>query len=320
MAATADQLAAKLAAPAKCVCTPRHVGTCHTAAYPNGPVTCQGCPELLDPSLWPTGLHVGCTPPPPPAPTLPFTAPAGTQTHPLKKQLTGIVNWCESSSERSQQTAIGPSEIGTDCLRRIGYRVTGTPTCNTNTDPWFAVVGTAVHAWLGGAIDSYQQWQLDRPAGGPNPRYLVEQRVHMSDTVAGSCDLFDVDTGTVIDHKIVGAASLRKYRDNGPSNQYRTQVHLYGYGHARAGRTVNEVAIAFFPRSSYLADLHIWSEPYQEGIATAALNRLDTVRTVAAAAGPTALPATPDPVGCTWCDFYRPGKPADATGCPGAGN
>lgn len=320
MMATADQLAAKLAPTVDCTCTPRHVGACHAATYPDGPVGCRACPEPLDPILWPAGLHVCCTPPPAAAATLPFTAPAGSQQHPAKKDLTQIVRWCESSSERSMQTAIGPSEIGVDCLRRIGYRVAGTPECNTVADPWFAVVGTSVHAWLGGAIDAWQEVELGRPAGGPNPRYLVEQRVRMSDTVAGSCDLFDVDTGTVVDHKIVGASSLKKYRDNGPSNQYRTQVHLYGYGHTRAGRTVNEVAIAFFPRSSYLSDMHIWSEPYDQQIAIKALNRLDTVRTVTAAAGPTALPATPDPVGCTWCDFYRPGRPADATGCPGAGN
>jgi hypothetical protein len=312
-----------------CSCRPTAVCPQHRDQYPAGPVTCRArCGEPLDPILWPDGLHLGCTDPAPiptqltitqlAAPASTFAAPAGPKKHPLKAELTEIIRWFENSSPRSLQAAIGPSEIGVDCLRRIAYKVTGVPVANTDGDPWFAIIGTAVHDWLAEAIDTYQKAVLGR--GKDNPRFHLEKRVTITadeNGVSGSTDAFDIDHGRVIDHKVVGNDNLKKYRDNGPSNQYRIQAHLYGKGWEDAGYQVNEVVIVFYPRSNYLDQMHVWSEPYDRQVALAALSRLDTVRQMAAVLPIGLIPPTTDMAGCTWCDFYRPGGPADASGCPG---
>jgi len=290
-----------------------------------------GCRELrLDPILVDqpdgSGLHIGCIEPeplPPPTPAgaaaSPFRSPVGPPApHPLKVELIEVVRWFDANSPRSLQTTIGPSEIGVACLRRLAYRTANTPAVNTGSDPWFAIIGTAVHDWLAGALDAYQTVVLGRT--GTNRRWLIEQNVSLPSPggdVLGHCDLYDVDAHRVTDHKIVGAASLKKYRDTGPSAQYRTQVHLYAYGLVQAGHRVAEVSIAYYPRSSWLSDLHVWAEPYDEQVAVDALTRLASVAQLAAALPMHLIPAAPDPVGCTWCDWYRPGRPADGTGCPG---
>ena len=262
--------------------------------------------------------------PQPVPPTAPkpatFAAPAsktGTD-HPFKRELIDMIRWTDANSPRSLQTTVGPSEIGVDCLRRLAYKVTGTPEVNDTADPWFAIIGTAVHDWLAYAIDAYQTTKLGRT--GDNRRFLIEQRVRLADDehgVSGSCDLFDRDEARVVDHKVVGNDNLRKYRDGGPSSVYRTQVHLYGYGWVRAGFDVREVAIAFYPRSNYLDTLHVWTEPYDQQIALAALSRLASVQQMTAVLPPSHIPAVPDKTGCVWCPYYRPGGPADKTGCPG---
>lgn len=324
-------LAAKLAPQVICSCTAKSVGGCHQRQYPNGPVGCAAnCGEPLDPLLWKDGLHVGCTRPAP-IPTqltttsqpATFAAPAGPKVHPIKAELIEIIRWASSNAPRSLQRAIGPSEIGVDCMRRIAYRYTGARPVNTASDPWFSIVGTAVHDWLDTAINLWCGHVLGTQPGGrwtQEPRYLTEKRVTATADqhgVSGSCDLYDQERATVIDHKVVGATALRKYIDQGPSNQYRIQVHTYGKGYRQAGHPVREVAIAFYPRSGYLTDMHVWSEPFDESIADHALTRAATVRQLAAVLPIGQIPANPDQAACTWCPFYRPGGPADGAGCPG---
>ncbi|MGI5178652.1 hypothetical protein ACQEVZ_20180 [Dactylosporangium sp. CA-152071] len=311
---TAADLAAKLTAPFGAIGAPAG--------------RCRACPLPVDGQLVDrpdgTGLHIGCDEPVPlpatiAAPASPFVAPAGPPpAHPLKGELISMVRWFESNSPRSLQRQIGPSEIGVDCMRRIAYKLLGTQPANDTADPWFAFVGSSVHDGLAYAIDQYQRLVLSRT--GENLRYLIENRVQVTldeNGINGSCDLFDRDLFRVVDHKIVGETALRKYREQGPSTVYRKQVHIYGLGWENAGYEVREVAIAFYPRSNYLDNLHVWAEPYDRQIALDALNRLDSIRQLAAALPPNLIPAQPDPAGCAWCDFYRPGGPADATGCPG---
>lgn len=324
MSVSAQQLASMLNPPANSnrtwcsKCQPRFVCPEHRQRYPSGPPACRAnCGSPLDPMLWDDALHVGCEDPTPP-PVATFAAPAGPRAaHPPKPELINIVRWADANSARSLQTAVGPSEVGVDCMRRLAYRLSGTAAVNDTADPWFAIVGTAVHEWLGTAIELH-----NAASGRPfeQRRFWVEQKVTATADaygVSGSCDLYDADQQTVIDHKVVGATALKRYIDKGPSNVYRTQVHLYALGHVQAGRPVRDVAIAFYPRSGYLSDLHVWSEPYDEQVARDALSRAATVAQLAAVLPPGQIPATPDPAGCTWCDFYRPGGPADKSGCPG---
>lgn len=220
---------------------------------------------------------------------------------------------------RSQQTRIGPSEIGAECDRRIGYKLAGHP--EPDQINWKATIGTAAHAWLETVFDTYN---LDHPEHGGQERYLVENRVsagpipHLGYEVEGSCDLYDRITGVVLDWKTVGPAQLRSYRAHGASHQYRVQAHTYGYAWQRAGHPVTHVAIVFLPRNGELSEAHVWSEPYQEQVALDALARLAGIAQVVGLLGREGLHllGTHDSY-CAFCPFYRAGSTNPADGCPG---
>jgi hypothetical protein len=134
--------------------------------------------------------------------------------------------------------------------------------------PWLPTIGTAVHAWLADVFDDI-------------PGYLVEHRVHIADlddsppvAVHGTVDLYDPYEQRVVDWKIVGPGTLRSVQANGPSEQYRRQVHLYGRGLAAAGHPVRDVAIAYLPRNSpRLSDAHFHVEPYDPAVADQTIER-----------------------------------------------
>ncbi len=297
------------------------VATYARAICPDGLTCgCAACDDPADPACLfggqrNPGPHQRVAPAAPvqAAPPSTFAAPAGPAgSHPLKTELIDIIRWADADTPRSRQTSIGPSELGVDCMRRLAYRFTGTQAVNTTADPWFAIVGTSVHTWLAVATDNYNAKVLDRI------HYLSEQRITATAggfSCSGSCDLYR--GGSVIDYKIMGSTSLKKIRDKGPSNQYRVQVHTYGLGHQQAGREVTEVALACLPRNGYLTDAYVWTERFQPQVAVDALTRAASIKQLATVLPPAMLPASPDPAACAWCPFYRPGSPADATGCPG---
>lgn len=209
-----------------------------------------------------------------------------------------------ANNPRARQRAIGPSEVGTPCVRRIGYKLAGTPATN-QPDTWLATIGTAVHAWLAETFTS--------------DRYLVEHRVEVREGLAGSVDLYDKQTKSVIDWKVVGDSSLKRYKANGPGEQYRTQAHLYGVGLSNAGYEVERVAIAFLPRGGTLRAMHLWSEPFNPDIAWKAIARLELAQTSINAAGIEALPLLPTTDSfCHFCPYFLPGSTDLRTGCPGA--
>lgn len=223
-----------------------------------------------------------------------------------------------NNSSRSRQRAIGPSEVGEPCARKLAYKLLDITETNTTTDPLPSVVGTGAHANLAdtftrdNATLGYQRW-------------WVEERVQCG-PFSGSCDLYDADTRTVVDHKFPGESAMRKYRSTGPSDVYRIQAHLYGMGNVAAGRPVDRVAIIFYPRGGMLGSTHIWSEPYDEKVATDAIDRvlaigagIDTWMDLTSAdkgAALAAIPATPSRL-CNWCPFLSYGSTELSTGCPG---
>lgn len=112
----------------------------------------------------------------------------------LKRELSEIILWTERNSPRSKQLAVGPSELGDACDRRLAYRIAGNPPSNTGMDPWPAVVGSSIHSWLERAITEYQRVVGDLG-------YLTETHVYPDPLVAGHSDLFNVRAGRVIDWK-----------------------------------------------------------------------------------------------------------------------
>lgn len=238
----------------------------------------------------------------------------------LKDELSKIILWNERSAPRSRQVAVGPSELGTECDRRLAYRIAGTPTANLDSDPWPATVGTAIHDWLERAMNRFQQHQGDHG-------YLTELRVYPDELVKGRCDLYNHKTSMVIDWKTAGADVMRKVQKGQIPDGYKTQVQIYGLGHRRAGREVKDVALVFLPRSGWLRDMYVWRAPYDESVAKAALDRMYRIvgqliemdietnphrfQLIDAAPGDN----------CVWCPFFLkerdPDIAADDKGCPG---
>lgn len=236
-----------------------------------------------------------------------------------RDDLLWIIRDTISNHPRSLQKRIGPSEIGTPCTRRLGHKLAGTPERERGT-PWRPTVGTAVHAWLEHAIADYE---VPRIHAGYEQRFHIEQRVNVGDIdgteITGSCDLFDAVTGVVVDHKIVGPTSLKKYR-GGPNHTYRVQAHLYGLGWVNAGHTVNHVAIWALPAAGELHQAVFWHEPYDPAVAHAALKRADAIAKAGRLAGWAAVLPQLDTADdfCSGCPFRSDAANPDlSTACPG---
>jgi hypothetical protein len=246
---------------------------------------------------------------------MPLVSPAGESL--AKTRIQTVVRQYASESPRSTQRAIGPSQIGETCDRRVMYQLLDMEPSKTDSgDPWPAVVGTAVHAWLANAFEA----ENERTG---KLRYLVETKVKLTDGIGGTCDLFDLYEREVIDHKVLGTTTMRKIKSGNIPPRYRTQLHLYGYGFTLAGLDVSTVSLALYPRSGWLDDLYRWSEPYDESVAVSAMDRLANLTTAAYALKLdermdlwSMVPAQPG-ADCTWCPFWRPGVPVDGHGCPG---
>lgn len=222
-------------------------------------------------------------------------------------ELRSVIRDYESSRPRSRQKDLGPSEAGNPCNRRLAYRLLGANPVNTDSDPWPAIIGTATHSWLEKAFtnDDADRWE-------------TEVKVELPTYMRGTVDLVDKHTKTVIDHKVMGLTSLKRFKADGPSEQYRTQVHLYGCGLRLAGYDIDHVAIAAWSRSGALKDAHYWCEPYDEQRVEQALRRIDALREVTASLGRDALPLIPTTdANCTWCPFYVPAVTDVTEGCPG---
>jgi hypothetical protein len=234
----------------------------------------------------------------------------------LATRVIETVKHAAANAPRSLQAAPGPSELGTPCTRRLAYRALDwEPKPNSDTDPWASIQGTAVHTWMA------QTFEAENERHG-YARYLIEHPVTLPGGIRGSCDLYDRHTGGVADWKVTGAANLRKYRTDGPGQQYRTQAHLYALGLQLAGESPGHVAIVFLPRGGRIDDLHTWTEAYSPTVAVAALRRFQAVQEFHVRADPETHPdrwawlATAD-AHCLYCPWHLPGSTDLSQGCPG---
>ena len=215
---------------------------------------------------------------------------------------------------RTQQTTIGPSEIGTPCARRLAYRFAGVPEVNPRGAAWKPTVGTAVHEWLGCAFINHNV-RIDAL------RYLVEVPVYVGmvngKPVHGTADLYDRVTCTVVDFKVMGVSSLRAARA-GFNAQYRTQVQLYARGFQLAGLPVDTVAILGLPQNGELSE-HVWhAEPYNEQVAVDALERVSGIARVVEQYG-AAVATVADTADhyCMFCPWHMPASTTLTEACPG---
>lgn len=237
----------------------------------------------------------------------------------LAAELRRVVRQASERAPRSQQVHLGPSEIGSGCDREVAGKLAGLPVTNHVTDPWPSVVGTAVHAWLADAF------------AADGPRWIPEQRVDPTPHLpyeaghSGTADLFDLETGTLIDHKILGRTTHDKIVRHGPGQTYRLQLLLYARGYRNAGVPVRRVALAAWPRAgSTLGGLHVWGADLDDSTDAEVTELLDVTmprryaQADALRSGATlqSVPATPSDH-CYFCPFYRPSDPDPQHGCPG---
>lgn len=207
-----------------------------------------------------------------------------------------------ANNPRSLQTRIGPSELGTDCLRCLGHKLAGIP--EQRDVAWLPWIGSAVHAAI-------EEVFLAANARLPDVRFLVEATVSVGEVdgvdITGHADLYDLDDATVTDFKCVGVTTLRDAKANGPTATYRKQAHLYGRGFTRRGLPVERVRIVYLPRNSVngLADAVVWDEPYDEQVALDTLARADALaKAIRLAGAEKVLPGLQAAPGCHSCARY----------------
>jgi len=240
-----------------------------------------------------------------------FKAPA-TPAKQLEQRIARIIRNSDSNKPRSLQVNIGPSEVGEPCLRKLAYKLIQVPKVNEFSDPWPAISGTAIHEWLASAFGETNDGD-----------WLVEHRITARPGLSGTVDLFDVANGIVIDHKCVGATSMKARKLEGPTHQQLVQLHIYAYGLEQQGHEVKQVALAFYPLGGMLSGLHVWVGDYNEQIALDAMSRMDDLITLLTAADVEenpenwkVIPIEPSRT-CNYCPWYTPDSDDLTKGCAG---
>jgi hypothetical protein len=212
----------------------------------------------------------------------------------------------EKNRPRSLQTVTGCSSLGTSCQRQLAYRIAATPSTRIKSGSWLATIGTSVHAYLETIFAN-------------NPRYLTETPIvveHDNATVPGTIDLYDKHTQTVVDFKVVGETTLAKAKRGQVSDQYLTQVNLYGLGLTQQGEPVKKVAIMFLPKNKELSDAVFVERDFNPTLARAAMSRFASIK-LAVDNGAKPKDFTPTDAPCMWCDWFDPTTTNLDEGCAG---
>lgn len=239
--------------------------------------------------------------------------PLGDDASNLADRIKAVVNFRSANAPRSQQKRIGLSEVGEVCIRKIGYKLLDWEKTNKNTDPWASISGTAIHSWLADAFESV------------DGNYLIEHPVKVTEELAGTADLFDVANKMVIDHKCVGATSMRSRKKDGMTHQQRVQINLYGLGieNELGIGSVEKVALAFYPLGGRLDGLYTIVEPFNRQLALDAIERLNDAQVLLWQLDPEGNPKNwelipNNPTGaCNYCPWYMPFSKDISVGCPG---
>ena len=238
--------------------------------------------------------------------------PLNTPAKELALELGEIITQAGIFSPRSQQVYIGPSEIGQECVRKLAYKLLDWDKANEGGGGnWAAQVGTAIHSHLETIFSKYPE------------RFEVESKVKIRANLAGTVDLWDKETGTVLDWKTTSPASVKVKRSEGASVQQIIQVQLYGYGKAQEGADVKRVGLVFLPTGGQISDMHVELFDYNEQVALDALTRLDSVYTLLSTIDVETnpemwalLPATPSRL-CNYCPYFRPFSKDLSVACNG---
>lgn len=254
------------------------------------------------------GIGVPNGPPPPPPPVFRQPGSAATQLEqaaqlradrPLHPLTVPIREWVQETiwaaavgRPRSRQAAIGFSEYGQVCERRLAYAAGEFPKVNT-PDPWRADVGTAVHAHLAGVLA-----RLNAGSG----RFVIEAPVEYRGVI-GTADLYDRRRRMVLDWKTTTSHSRKMRQAGGPTYQELLQVAGYARGIEARGEVVATLAIIVLPVDLELTDIRAWVTTFDDDLRAqvdTAIDRLEAIRGLEPAV------AHPTPTSlCGWCPWHQ---------------
>lgn len=231
----------------------------------------------------------------------------------LLKDLKDVIRKGSKDMPRSKQKLLGPSEIGNPCPRALAFKTMGVPGCNFESDPLAALFGTAFHTWF--------EWALNRANERlGRVRWISEKRV--GTRVPGTCDLYDIDTKTVVDLKCPGPTRFARYLKKGPSQEYKIQRQIYGFGYEELGIPVEYVGNFFVPRAGQLSKAQLFMEPYDRNIAIDAMDRYDSIIGLCSdldlenhPENYNLIPVVPSD-DCSFCDYWTP-NPQGPLECSG---
>lgn len=272
---------------------------------------CRKCGTRLDPVEPDQEYHPLCFPS---HTKLPGTAMSLYEME-LKEDLLEMMTWGSRSSPRSQQVALGCSEAGDPCDRRIAMKMAGIKQVNFS-DPLKADMGTAFHEWLDKRMREFQ-------AANDMYEWVTETEVWPAKFLKGHVDLYSKPRFLVLDWKTTSADNLRLWKKELPL-RYLIQVMLYGKGMINLGFRVDRVGLVAINRGGNLRDVQVLTVPYDETVAREALLRVWNIGKKMSQCEVDKhpekfadFPAEPSRM-CGYCPFYRGGsKAADGTGCPG---
>ena len=274
---------------------------------------CRKCGTRLT-EIWPDHpWHPTCAPDDAMVPGMDYTYGDMQVIETIKE----VIVWGAAQSARSRQVALGCSEIGDPCRRKIAMTMAGVQKVNFAPDPWPSIVGTSIHTWLESAVNAYQ---LRFGSQG----WLTELEVLASPWLPGHVDLYHRGMGLVLDLKNPSRTNYRKMKKEGIGDTYFAQIQGYGKGVKRLGKPVRRVGILSIPRDGNLTELWCKSFPFDEPWIDAKIAELEKLGQELVQLDVLDHPErwnqiepTPSRL-CGWCPFYNfslqvPG----AEGCPG---
>lgn len=207
---------------------------------------------------------------------------------------------------RSQQRAIGMSEVGGECDREIAYKLAGTTPTRFDDDPMVTIVGTGIHLVL---ADMFRR--IDNGRG----RWLIEHPVEYQG-IPGSADAYDRRKRLLIDWKSTAKSKIRRIAKDGPPRRYIVQSQLYAQALRQIGEDPQRIAIVYLARDGKLDDLFVWPLSVDPTIADAAVGRLNDIKKTLEVKNAGSITPTPTHL-CGWCDWCQPGSTNTNIGCPG---
>lgn len=190
-----------------------------------------------------------------------------------------IIEEITKPSDRDKQFNIGPSAIG-DCPRCVGDELAAA--LPEQYPDLIDHDSFGLGAWIGTAVHTHLEGLLDIPGAIKEQKNFIYE-LEGYGTIKGSTDMFCA--GHVWDWKVLGKANFDKLRlayktepKKIPTQKYRAQQHLYGYGWEQLGHEVKTVNILAIPKlSNDPDDIRWYTETYSRDIALKFLDRLEKI-------------------------------------------